>query len=64
MQLDVSPQECFLLLEILQSYRSDLVAEIVRTDSVTYRKELKDEESVVDQILARLRELKMSEAAA
>lgn len=64
MQVEVSPQECFLLVEILQSYRSDLVAEIVRTDSVTYRRELKDEESVVDQILARLRELKISEAAA
>jgi hypothetical protein len=64
MQVEVSPRECFLLVEILQSYRSDLVAEIVRTDSVTYRKELKDEESAVDQILARLRELKISEAAA
>jgi hypothetical protein len=64
MQLEVSPQECFLLVEILQSYRSDLAAEILRTDSTTYRKELKDEESVVDQILARLRELKVSEAAA
>jgi hypothetical protein len=64
MQLDVSPQERFLLLEILQSYRSDLTAEILRTDSMTYRKELKDEETAVDQILARLRELKQSDAAA
>jgi hypothetical protein len=64
MQVEVSPRECFLLVEILQSYRGDLAAEILRTDSVTYRKELKDEESVLDQILARLRELKISEAAA
>jgi hypothetical protein len=64
MQLDVSPQEGFLLLEILQSYRSDLATEILRTDSATYRKELKDEGAIVDRILGRLRELKPSEAAA
>ncbi len=52
MHLEVSSQECFLLLEILQAYRTDLTAEILRTDSVTYRKELKEEEAIVDRILA------------
>jgi hypothetical protein len=64
MHLEVSSQECFLLLEILQAYRTDLTAEILRTDSVTYRKELKEEEAIVDRILGRLRDLKPSEAAA
>jgi hypothetical protein len=64
MHLEVSSQECFLLLEILQAYRTDLTAEVLRTDSVTYRKELKEEEVIVDRILGRLRDLKPSEAAA
>jgi hypothetical protein len=64
MHLEVSSQECFLLLEILQAYRTDLTAEILRTDSVTYRNELKEEEAIVDRILGRLRDLKPSEAAA
>ncbi|MCJ7501715.1 MAG: hypothetical protein MUP80_01465 [Acidobacteriia bacterium] len=63
MHLEVSSPECFLLLEILQAYRTDLTAEILRTDSVTYRKELK-EEAIVDRILGRLHDLKPSEAAA
>ena len=63
MHLEVLSQECFLLLEMLQAYRTDLTAEILRTDSVTYRKELK-EEAIVDRILGRLRDLKPSEAAA
>lgn len=47
MQLDVSPQEQLLLLEILQSYRSDLSAEIVRTDNAAYKRELKQEEALL-----------------
>ena len=64
MHLEVSSPECFLLLEILQAYRTDLTAEILRTDSVTYRKELKEEEAIVDRLLGRLRALKPSDAAA
>jgi hypothetical protein len=64
MHLEVSFQECLLLLEILQAYRTDLTAEVLRTDNVTYRKELKEEEAVVDRILGKLRDLKPSEAAA
>jgi hypothetical protein len=64
MHLEVSSQECLLLLEILQAYRTDLTAEVLRTDNVTYRKELKEEEAVVDRILGKLRDLKPSEAAA
>ena len=64
MHLEVSSQECFLLLEILQAHRTDLTAEVLRTDSVTYRKELKEEEAIVDRLLGRLRGLKPSEAAA
>jgi len=64
MHLEVSSQECFLLLEILQAYRTDLTAEVLRTDSVTYRKELQEEEAIVDRVLGKLRDLKPSEAAA
>ena len=62
MQINLSAAECNLLLEVLQSYRSDLFSEIHRTDSAAYKNELKEEETLLDGIIGKLRNPSRSEA--
>jgi hypothetical protein len=53
-QLDLTPEEVAVLLQVLQDFRSELRMEIADTDSGYYRKELKHEREVLDTILAKL----------
>jgi hypothetical protein len=55
MQLDISPQACDLLAEILESWRSNLRTEIHRRVDAVCRRELKEQEGVVEGVLRRLR---------
>ncbi len=54
MELDISPQECELLLKILNDYRGTLRDEIYRTEAAAYKRELKEEEELLDRILSKL----------
>jgi hypothetical protein len=56
MQLEISPEERDLLSEILSSFRSDLRAEIHRTDG-PYKRELKEEETLLNGLLDKLQKL-------
>ncbi len=56
MQLEISPEERDLLSEILNSFRSDLRAEVHRTEG-PYKKELKEEEALLDRLLEKLQKL-------
>jgi len=64
MHLDISEPECDLLIEILQGYRGDLRSEIHCTDNPSYKKELKEEEALLDGLLNRLHALKPAAPAA
>lgn len=64
MHLEISEPECNLLVEILQGYRGDLRSEIHCTDSAAYKKELKEEEVLVDSLLSKLQTLKPAAPAA
>lgn len=54
-QLDLTQEEVEVLVQILQDFRSELRMEIAGTDSGYYRKELKHERDVLDQILEKLK---------
>lgn len=60
MQLDISPQEYDLIVEVLQSYMQDLRSEIYSTDTSAYKHELKQRESVLDSFLRKLRNLNLA----
>ena len=61
MQLEISPEERDLLLEILSSFCSDLRAEIHRTDG-PYKRELKEEEVLLNNLLDKLQKLQQPAA--
>ncbi|HYX69320.1 MAG TPA: hypothetical protein VE825_09320 [Terriglobales bacterium] len=54
MQLTISNEECSLLASILTTYRGNLRAEIYRTESVDFKKQLKREEQLLDRLLDEL----------
>ena len=54
MQLIISNDECSLLASILTTYRSNLCAEIHRTESADFKKQLKQEEQLLDRLLKEL----------
>ncbi len=52
--LDLTPEERQILAEVLNSYLSDLRMEIVRTDRLEFREQLKVRKGVVLRALAAL----------
>ncbi len=54
MQLNISNEECSLLATILTTYRANLRAEIYRTESGDFKKQLKREEELLDRLLSEL----------
>jgi len=64
LDLRISPEERDLLLDILTTYRGTLRTEIHRTEVSAYKRDLKEQEELLDGILAKLHELKASAAGA
>lgn len=54
MQLNISNEECSLLASILTTYRANLRAEIYRTETMDFKKQLKREEELLDRLLNEL----------
>lgn len=54
--LDLTPGEAETLRETLESYLSDLRAEISRTDSAQFREGLKEKKAVLGKITEELTE--------
>lgn len=55
MTFELSPQELALLVQMLERELSELPSEIRRTQTSSYRDELKDQEHVLRDLLARLK---------
>jgi hypothetical protein len=60
MQLDISAGERDLLVKVLNNYRATLRDEIYRTEAATFKRELKEEEELLDRILSKLGQQKPS----
>jgi hypothetical protein len=54
--LEVNDEEAHLLREVLRSYLTDLRGEIVDTDNPEFKRRLKHERGLLDEIAARLDE--------
>lgn len=54
MQLEIPPEEVQVLLKILNNYRAELRAEIYRTEGAAYKRDLKQEEELLERLLARV----------
>lgn len=54
MTLELEPRHRSTLLEVLESYLSDLRYEIANTDSMTFRDGLKEKKAVLMEIVAML----------
>ncbi len=55
-QLELTKEEAEVLEHILNGFRSELRMEIAGTDSGFYRRNLKRERDILDQILGKLKE--------
>lgn len=56
-QLSINKEETAMLVEILESYRSDLRMEIAATDAMDFREQLKQREAFLDKILNQLQKM-------
>lgn len=56
MQLELSQEDCELLIEVLASYISELRFEVGNTDDHGYRTKLKARETLIQRIIERLNE--------
>jgi hypothetical protein len=54
MQLEISDREGAILADVLTSFLGDLRAEIYKTDSRTFKADLKEREAVLNSLLERL----------
>lgn len=55
MQLNLTDQEKELLIQVLDQYYSNLREEIYKTEGYDFKQKLKEEESFIKDLLARLR---------
>lgn len=53
-QIELTEAEAATLRDVLDSYLSDLRMEIVDTDRMAFREELKAKKKVVEDVMARL----------
>lgn len=54
MDLHLAPAETGFLKRVLSSYLSDLRAEIGKTENYDFRQGLKEDEAIINALLARL----------
>lgn len=54
-QLELTKEEAEVLEHVLNGFRSELRMEIAGTDSGFYRRNLKREREIIDQILGKLK---------
>ncbi len=54
MRVEVSPKEAALLTDILETQKKNLLVEIRRTWSGEYKQRLKDQEVLIEHLLAEL----------
>jgi hypothetical protein len=54
-QLELAPREVEILVEVLDSYLSDLRMEIADTDSMDFREMLKERKEVIHKVQDSLR---------
>ncbi|MGE5492534.1 MAG: hypothetical protein ACM31P_14730 [Actinomycetota bacterium] len=53
-QLELNDQEHGMLVEVLRSFLSELRSEVSHTDTFAFRDQLKAQEHVIKQLLAKL----------
>jgi hypothetical protein len=54
-QLELSPKEREVLIEVLESFLSDLRMEIADTERLAFRERLKSQEQIIKRLLEALR---------
>jgi hypothetical protein len=54
-QLELSPEEREVLIEVLESFLSDLRMEIADTERLAFRERLKSQEQIIKRLLEALR---------
>ena len=54
LELDITNDEIAILIEVLESYLSDLRMEIANTDSMEYREKLKTKKTIIIKVLTKL----------
>ena len=57
LEFNISEKDVEIIIEVLDSYLSDLGMEITDTDSMEYREKLKSKRSSIQRVLKSLREL-------
>ena len=62
MQIDLSPEELDLLVQMLSNRQRSLIFEISRTDTRNYRQSLRQEEDLLEQLLAKLQRIQSAAA--
>ncbi|APV44961.1 hypothetical protein Dform_01640 [Dehalogenimonas formicexedens] len=58
MTLDFTPEERDLVLDILNNYKSDFRMEITDTSTPEYRKQLKQQETMLNSVIEKLEKAK------
>jgi hypothetical protein len=56
MQLDISPEERDLLVDILSAYHATVCAQMLRREGFAQKDDLQEEAELLDRILRRLSE--------
>jgi hypothetical protein len=54
MTLELTPEQLDVLLRILTEYRGSLRSEIYRTEDGGYKRDLKHEEDLIDELFRRI----------
>jgi hypothetical protein len=62
MKIDLSPEELDLLVQMLGNRQGSLIFEISRTDTRGYRQSLRQEEDLLEQLLAKLQRIQSAAA--
>ena len=57
LEFNISEKDVEIIIEVLDSYLSDLGMEITDTDSMEYREKLKSKRNSIQRVLKSLREL-------
>jgi hypothetical protein len=58
LNLTITPEERDLVLDILKNYLSDFRMEVADTSTPDYRTSLKEQESTLDMVIAKLEKAK------
>lgn len=61
LELNLTEQDAEIIIEVLDSYLSDLSMEITNTDSMEFREKLKSKRVAVQRVLKNLKEIKINQ---